>query len=81
MLNVEFKVNNQLIGFMNIHNEATLSPGPKGKKTLRCKEVCRYSYTITTTDGTKQFLNIFHQRSDGFEELVLKCLNHSRRTA
>jgi len=67
MLNVEIKKNGQMIGFMNIHREDEYPDG-----------INRYSYHLVKMQETKRFTNILHAYDDGFESLVIKCLQHAQ---
>ena len=68
MLNVEFRVSGQLIGYMNIHNEGVFADE---------EGICRYSYSKVTKQGEKHFTDIYHAQADGMESLVVKCLQHA----
>lgn len=70
MMNVEFRINGQLMGFMNIHNESTF---PNAIDAEGCK--CRYSYKLTTPEGSLHNTEVIHKRSNGFEKLVNLCLD------
>jgi len=66
MLNVEFKVNGNPIGFMNIHNVMPIENG-----------VYLYNYELVTTSINKKFEGIAHNYKDGATVLVQKCLEHA----
>lgn len=70
MLNVEFKVNGQLVGYMNVHNESTFPDN---------EDKCRYSFKFVSDQGVKRATDIIHLRSDGLERLVEKCLAIARK--
>ena len=67
MLNVEFKINGQVVGFMNIHNESTFAD-TKGN--------CIYSYRFVGEYSNLKGNNIVHKQSEGFPKLVKLCLDN-----
>lgn len=67
MLNVEFKVNGNPIGFLNILNKTReLNPGFEEGLDI-------YEYVHATDKGVKGG-TVSHKRTDGFEKLVTICL-------
>lgn len=68
MLSVEFKVNGQPIGFMNISNKGMVDGG-----------VYRYDCSLTSSKETRFGTEILHKQGDGFERLVELCLKDLRR--
>jgi hypothetical protein len=67
MLTVEYRINGQLIGYTNIHNEGNLpSKEDEEPNTI---------YSFCHIDNKKKYYgSLKHKKSEGFDRLVLKCL-------